>query len=212
MLSQKQLRAVESLAKGSGKRATGKLVGVSHVTISRWLNNPEFREALKKAEESLKQTHQEILDTYKEALLQSARYSNECIEIIMSIARSEDTRTSDRLKACEMVMSKPERLIDIIEDEKLFPEDAASYQENLQEWYTTWSDELSNEGWMQIGVDTWLEPEGGSYPIICGTEQAYRELLKRREALKSTERYYQSLKDNWDQPNDGECEDVEISE
>ena len=202
MLTQKQLRAVEALAKGSGKRATGKLVGVSHVTIGRWLNNPEFREALTEAEESLKQTHQEILDTYKEALLQSARYSNECIEIIMSIARSEDTRTSDRLKACEMVMSKPERLIDIIEDEKLFPEDAASYQENLQEWCTKWSEELSNEGWMQIGVDTWLESEGGSHPIICGTEQAYRELLRKREALKSTQRYYQRFLADCDELDD----------
>ncbi|NEQ65391.1 MAG: hypothetical protein F6K21_07820 [Symploca sp. SIO2D2] len=127
MLSEAQHRAIHCLAHGGTNREAGRLSGVSHPTIAKWLKDDEFCNQLDEITETIRQAHVTVAHTYRDAMLQATQYSFECVEILMSFARNETLRPADRIRACEVLLSKPERLSDLLAGHKRLPENAVQF-------------------------------------------------------------------------------------
>ncbi|NER24671.1 MAG: hypothetical protein F6J96_29015 [Symploca sp. SIO1C2] len=127
MLTDKQHRAIQVLARGGSQREASRVCGVSHPIIAKWLKDEEFSQRLDEVQQGLDEAHIEVTATYKDAMLEASRHSFECIEILMSLARNETLRPRDRIRAIEVILSKPERLSDLLAGYKRLPEDAAQF-------------------------------------------------------------------------------------
>ena len=127
MLNDRQHRAIKALASGSSQRDAARVAGVSHPVVGRWLKDEEFSQRLEEVQQQVHEAHTEVTATYKDAMLGASRYSAECVDILMSIARNEALRPRDRIRAIEVILSKPERLSDLLAGYKRLPEDAANF-------------------------------------------------------------------------------------
>ncbi|NES18141.1 MAG: hypothetical protein F6K41_04245 [Symploca sp. SIO3E6] len=122
-LSENQLIAIENLVTGCSHQEAASAAGVARSTLYRWLQDEEFQEGLNQAKERILKGHEQVLDSYKQALVEAAKHSGDCINVLLEIAQNPDTRTSDRLKAVEMLLQQPPKLMGLLAENAVFPEE-----------------------------------------------------------------------------------------
>ncbi|NER97269.1 MAG: hypothetical protein F6J86_26060 [Symploca sp. SIO1B1] len=128
-LSEKQLIAIEKLVMGCNHQEAANAAGVARSTIYRWCDQGEFQEALKGAKERILKGHSQAIDSYKQALLEAVKHSSDCINVLLEIAKNPNTRTSDRLKAVEMLLQQPQKLMGLLAENAVFPEERLAQEQ-----------------------------------------------------------------------------------
>ena len=177
-LSPQQLEASRLMALGRTYREIGNAVGCSPATLTKWVhNNPEFKEALEQARKQLWIGHQGIVDSYREALVAATQAAPRCVELLLEIAESEDTRTSDKLKALELILSKPRELMNILDEGRRFPEVALAEEKARAEDEQRLRRRLTQAGWVEVGDGIWSDPKDAdnwSYSIA----EAHKKVME----------------------------------
>ena len=169
--------AVQLLVLGRSYRHIANVLGVSKSLVSKWVNNDEdFRQALEAAREAAQDGSQvQVLDAYKMALFRAAEEAGKCVTTLVAIANDPDTRSSDRLKAIEMLFGRADKLMAFLEQEAQFPQEAAIAKQLELEREKIWKLELQAAGWKESYPHSgcWVNPiDGLEYDI----EAAYRQL------------------------------------
>lgn len=99
-LSPKQLRIIATLATGESQNEAARCHRVSQNTVSTWLKDPEFKEALNQA----------TLAVWDEALRAAVGRVAAAIETVDGIRTNERVKAADRLQACKMLISLAEKV------------------------------------------------------------------------------------------------------
>jgi transcriptional regulator with XRE-family HTH domain len=111
-LSQKQIRAAELLARGYSQSEAGKAVGASRRTVSRWLQQEDFRNLsysmVGRTSPAPQQVPQQAPQRPPESRRQPSKLTAEdlvedALTAIQSILIDPDTRVSDKIKAAALV-------------------------------------------------------------------------------------------------------------
>ena len=165
------------LVLGRSYRHIANVLGVSKSLVSKWVNNDEdFRQALEAAREAAQDGSQvQVLDAYKMALFRAAEEAGKCVTTLVAIANDPDTRSSDRLKAIEMLFGRADKLMAFLEQEAQFPQEIVQEKELSREREKIWKLELQAAGWKESYPysGSWVNPiDGLEYDI----ETAYRQL------------------------------------
>ncbi len=109
------------------------------------------------------------------ALFRAAEEAGNCVSTLVTIANNPETRSSDRLKAIEMLFGRADKLMGFLEQKAQFPQEILQEKELKQEREKIWKLELQAAGWKLSypHSDCWVSPQdGGEYDI--GT--AYHQL------------------------------------
>lgn len=178
-LSEKQLIAIEKLVMGSNHQEAANAAGVARSTVYRWLNDSEFKRGLDSARESIKEGHEQVMDSYKRALLEAVKYSPDCMSILLEIAQSPDTRTADRLKAVEMLLQQPPKLMGLLTEEAVFPEEKlAQEQEERLKKQQLEAKLIASPDWRKTDEGYWTDDSTGISGALhtYNVEQAYKKL------------------------------------
>jgi transcriptional regulator with XRE-family HTH domain len=101
-------KALNMLAKGMGTSEVAKRLGVSQRTIQRWLkaegvSNPVMDVCDQVVKEIALKVEAAIGDELKSQALQLLKLSGKSLDCLEEILNNPDTRTADRLKACQIV-------------------------------------------------------------------------------------------------------------
>ena len=162
-LTPQQLEAARLMATGKTYREISEAVGCSGGTLTNWLhNNPEFKQVVEQARKELWVGHQGIIDSYREALLAATKAAPRCVELLLEIAESQDTRTSDRLKALEIILNKPRELMHIVNQGEIFPEVGLAEAQSRAEEEQRLKRKLTTAGWIEVSDGVWTNPKDGS--------------------------------------------------
>jgi hypothetical protein len=162
-LTPPKLEAARLIALGRPYREIGEAVGVSVGTISNWLHRCEgFKESVEEARKQLWIGHQGIVDSYREALVAATQAAPRAVELLLQIAESEDTRTSDKLKALELILSKPRELMNILDEGRRFPEVALAEEKARDEDEQRLRRKLTQAGWVEVSDGVWSNPRDTS--------------------------------------------------
>lgn len=188
--AEKKKIAIQLLLLGRSYRQIASILGVSKSTISDWKNgDKQFQQALEEARATQNENQAEVLDAYKMALFRAAEEAGKCVTTLVAIANDPDTRSSDRLKAIEMLFGRADKLMAFLEQEAQFPQEAAIAKQREQEREKIWKLELQAANWKESfeGSGYWFNPQDG---IEYDTETAYRQLHKQ----DLNEKQYKELK------------------
>lgn len=175
-LTPQQLEAARLMATGKTYREISEAVGCSGGTLTNWLhNNPEFKKTVEEARKQLWVGHQAVVDSYREALVSATRAAPRCVELLLQIAESEDTRTSDKIKALEIILAKPRELMSILDEGKRFPEVALAEEKARVEDEQRLKRKLVTAGWVEVGDGIWSDPKDANNWSYSVTE-AYKRV------------------------------------
>lgn len=173
---EKKRIAIQLLALGRSYRQISSTLGVGKSTISDWVNKDKaFQEALEVARATQNENQAEVLDAYKMALFRAAEEAGNCVTTLVAIANNPETRSSDRLKAIEMLFGRADKLMAFLEQEARFPQEIVQEKELERQRESIWKLELQAAGWKESypHSGSWVNPiDGLEYDI----EVAYRQL------------------------------------
>jgi hypothetical protein len=104
-----QIKAAQALASGLSQGKAAKESGVTRITVIRWLKKPEFcrkvqelrGKAEKASDSAFVQTTKEV--TKKQVKAAGGITSNDLIEILAKVAKDEECRVADRIRATEVL-------------------------------------------------------------------------------------------------------------
>lgn len=107
-LTPSQIRAAELLAQGHSQGEVGNAVGVSRRTVSRWLQEQDFRNLsfglLSRASQSPQESPQRSQEPRKQSHdLTPQDLVSDALEAVQGILQNPDSRNCDRLKAASLV-------------------------------------------------------------------------------------------------------------
>ncbi len=102
-LTEKQLKAVEMTISGTRPEDIGKVLGVSRRTIYRWLDLPDFKEAVNQIQE--RSTAKLIVQISDDISSRLQSIIPKAISTLESYIENPEARGSDRLRACHIVGS-----------------------------------------------------------------------------------------------------------
>ena len=177
-LNPKQLEAGRLLGTGQTYRQVRDATGIPISTLSDLVNkNPEFREVLEETKKQLWIGHQGIVDSYREALVAATQAAPRAVELLLQIAESEDTRTSDKLKALEIILAKPRELMNILDEGKRFPEVALAEEKARDGDEQRLRRKLAQAGWVEVSEGIWSDPKDAnnwSYSVA----EAYKRVVE----------------------------------
>ena len=160
-ITEKKKLAIQLLALGKSYRQIAPILGVGRSTISDWVNKDRaFQEALEAARASQNENQAEVLDAYKMALFRAAEEAGNCVSSLVTIANNPETRSSDRLKAIEMLFSRADKLMVFLEREVQFPQEIVKERELEQARERIWKLELQAAGWKESYPysESWIPP------------------------------------------------------
>jgi hypothetical protein len=107
LLTLQQLKAIELLTDGKrSQQSIADEIGVSRRTIVRWLADQEFQEALKGVGTNQFVVNPEVLQPQESPASirqQLADLMPDVLQVAKGILLDENARTSDRLRACQMI-------------------------------------------------------------------------------------------------------------
>lgn len=104
-----QVKAAQALASGLSQSKAAKEANVTRITVIRWLKNPEFArkvddlrgKAEKASDSAFVQVTKEVAK--KQVKAAGGITSNDLIELLAKVARDEECRVADRIKATEVL-------------------------------------------------------------------------------------------------------------
>ena len=177
-LTPQQMEAVRLLAMGQSYRQIEETVGIPKSTLSSWVNSKqEFKEAIAEARKLLWVGHQAVVDSYREALVSATKAAPRCVDLLLEIAESQDTRTSDKIKALEIILSKPRELMHIVNQGETFPEVGLAEAQSRAEEEQRLKRKLVSAGWIEVGEGVWTNPKDGNNWSYSITE-AYKKVVE----------------------------------
>lgn len=123
-LSQKQIRAAELLARGYSQTEAGKAVGASRRTVSRWLQQEDFRNLSyglvgRVPQQSPQQAPQRPPESRRQpSKLTPEDLVEDALSAIQNILIDPDTRVCDRIKAASLVgqwvgLGQPAKMVEM---------------------------------------------------------------------------------------------------